>query len=69
MKPTHFADIEDRTIWRVWFTPPEGMTASEIEDWLHENWADCDCEQIHDKDIHDNGGTDVICVELYNPEK
>lgn len=59
-KPTHYADISDTTIWRVWFTPPAGMTADEeIELWLAENWADCDAPGIHGKDVYDDGGTEI----------
>lgn len=61
-KATHYADVSDTTIWRVWFTPPEGMNEEQIEEWLMENWADCDCDQIHDKDVYDDGGTEIVFV-------
>ena len=65
--PTHYADISDTTIWRVQFTPPAGMSNSEIEQWLQENWADPDAPGIEQKDIYDDGGTEVVFVNTINP--
>lgn len=67
-KPTHYADISDTTIWRVWFTPPAGLTGDALNEWLAENWADSDMPEIR-KDVYDDGGTEVIFVSPMPEDK
>lgn len=57
---THYADISDTTIWRVWFTRPEGMSDREVSDWLATYWSDPDAHGIHCKDFYDAGDPEII---------
>lgn len=69
-KPTHYADIADTTIWRVRFTPPEGMDEDEIREWLIMNWADYEADGIYNKDICGDGDTEITFIARYdNPQE